>query len=44
MMKARRSAFDRITDMKIPTEGKEQQDEGTDQDQEATLTKCTVEV
>ncbi|MCI4386343.1 hypothetical protein PGIGA_G00061360 [Pangasianodon gigas] len=39
--KARKNAFDRIMDMKIPTEAKQQQEEGSEQ--EATVTKCTVE-
>ncbi|XP_053504507.1 protein FAM114A2 isoform X1 [Ictalurus furcatus] len=39
--KARKNAFDRIMDMKIPTEAKQQPEEGSEQ--EATVTKCTVE-
>ncbi|XP_060792428.1 protein FAM114A2 [Neoarius graeffei] len=39
--KARKNAFDRIMDMKIPNEAKQQQEEGSEQ--EPMVTKCTVE-
>uniref|UniRef100_A0A3B1K9S7 Family with sequence similarity 114 member A2 n=2 Tax=Astyanax mexicanus TaxID=7994 RepID=A0A3B1K9S7_ASTMX len=41
LCKARKNAFSRVTDIKLPTEAKQQEEDGDEQ--EAAVTKCTVE-
>ncbi|XP_066501638.1 protein FAM114A2 [Hoplias malabaricus] len=41
LCKARKNAFSRVTDIKMPTETKQEEEEGTEQ--KAAVTKCTVE-